>query len=108
MIPANHACPLCGYHTLEERFNQEICLICFWEDDTEVNHNEDSFSKANKLSVSDAQVNFILNGVVDLNYAKNVRIPTAADIRQANWKPTQKAQEKLAGINPPKDLQAVG
>jgi len=26
-------CPCCGYPTLEERGNFEICILCNWEDD---------------------------------------------------------------------------
>ncbi|MFD2115605.1 CPCC family cysteine-rich protein [Paenibacillus yanchengensis] len=28
-----HNCPCCGYPTLEERRNWEICSLCNWEDD---------------------------------------------------------------------------
>jgi hypothetical protein len=27
-------CPCCGYYTLRERGLYELCLVCFWEDDT--------------------------------------------------------------------------
>jgi len=28
-----NSCPKCGYLTLDERSNYDICSICFWEDD---------------------------------------------------------------------------
>lgn len=28
-----HACPCCGYRTLDERGGYDICPVCFWEDD---------------------------------------------------------------------------
>ena len=96
MTKPNHACPCCGYYTLEERFNREICMICFWEDDVEVIHGEDSFSEANKLFVSDAQINFLETGIVDPAYASKNREPLPTDLRCSNWKPIQEAQRRLA------------
>ncbi len=95
MTPAKNACPICGYHTLEERFNYEICTICFWEDDTQVKLTEDLFSEANKLKVSEAQVNYMLHGVVDGNYKDNARKPITTDIRAKDWKLTQAANSQL-------------
>lgn len=36
-----HPCPCCGFLTLGERSNFEICPVCFWEDDGQDNHDAD-------------------------------------------------------------------
>lgn len=28
-----HTCPACGFPTLDERGNYEVCILCLWEDD---------------------------------------------------------------------------
>lgn len=33
------ACPCCGYLTLDERGEFEICNVCFWEDDDQDEHD---------------------------------------------------------------------
>jgi hypothetical protein len=35
------ACPCCGYRTLENRNEFEICKICWWEDDGQDNNQAD-------------------------------------------------------------------
>src|SRR3569833_480962 len=34
-------CPCCGYPTLDERGDWEICYLCNWEDDGQDDHNAD-------------------------------------------------------------------
>lgn len=30
-----HTCPVCGFPTLDERGDYEVCVVCLWEDDGE-------------------------------------------------------------------------
>src|SRR5215216_1988474 len=36
-----HACPCCGYLTLDDRAGYEICPVCSWEDDGQDDHDAD-------------------------------------------------------------------
>ncbi|MEV0490026.1 CPCC family cysteine-rich protein [Streptomyces atratus] len=36
-----YRCPCCGFVTLGERGNYEICSVCFWEDDGQDDHDAD-------------------------------------------------------------------
>ncbi len=86
--PELYTCPCCGYKTLTEKppGTYEICPICFWEDDP-VQFNDPNYTGgANKVSLKEAQENFQLDGVSELNLAKFVREPRPDDIKDPNWK----------------------
>jgi hypothetical protein len=34
IIHHKHTCPACGFPTLSERYDYEICVVCLWEDGT--------------------------------------------------------------------------
>ena len=52
-----HKCPVCGYYTLEDRHANDICPVCFWEDDCFV-VNENDFSPANGITLAEAKENW--------------------------------------------------
>lgn len=54
-------CPCCGYPTLEERANYEICDLCNWEDDGQDDHDSaKSFGGPNGgYSLDEARENFM-------------------------------------------------
>lgn len=79
-------CLICGYKTLYERGDWEICEICRWEDDVVINGN-DPVSPANRdLSVSEAQVNFIRIGASSPKKLANARKPNDTDVLDVDWK----------------------
>ncbi len=55
------SCPCCGYPTLSARGDFEICLICWWEDDGQDDHNADEvFGGPNgRYSLTMARENFV-------------------------------------------------
>jgi hypothetical protein len=36
-----HRCPCCGERTLRERGEQDICQVCYWQDDGQDDHDAD-------------------------------------------------------------------
>ena len=36
-----YACPCCGFRTLDDRGGDDICPVCFWEDDGQDDHDAD-------------------------------------------------------------------
>jgi hypothetical protein len=56
------ACPCCGYRSLEERGNYEICGVCFWEDDG--SNDEMRYSGPNHMTLGEARANFAALGAV--------------------------------------------
>jgi hypothetical protein len=87
-----HPCPACGYCTLPDRYDWDICPVCFWEDDVLETNNDPSSPANHGMLLSDAQANFLLYGAVTLDMKKHVRPPTPDEGRDPNWKPLPRAQ----------------
>ncbi len=79
-----YTCPCCGYKTLDDEHEYDICPICFWEDDLFQFENVDLLG-ANPVSLIEAQQNFIKFGACEINMIKNVRKPNIDDIKDENW-----------------------
>ena len=79
-------CPCCGYKTLGRRGDYEICPICFWEDDIGQEKDPGSIGGANKVSLREAQRNFMKFGACDKESIKYVRKPLKTDVRDPIWK----------------------
>lgn len=83
-------CQCCGYKTLTEgtRDSYEICKVCFWEDDFVQNEDPDFEVGANNVSLRQAQRNFILFGVSEVRFKKNVVNPDDFGyMKDPNFKP---------------------
>ena len=63
---AIYRCPCCGYRTLRERGQHEICKVCFWQDDGQDDHDADEVRGGpNKnLSLTQARANYRAFGAV--------------------------------------------
>ena len=70
-----HACPCCGYLTLEERGSYGICSVCFWEDDGQDDHDADVVRGGpnGSLSLTQARANFAEIGASDPGDLEHVR-----------------------------------
>ena len=75
-------CKCCGYNTISEYGEYEICAICYWEDDKYQTENPESINGANKISLNQARKNFAEFGAVEIEFTKNVRIPNDTDSRE--------------------------
>jgi hypothetical protein len=75
---AAYNCPCCGHRTLHERGGDEICKVCFWQDDGQDDHDADEVRGGpNKsLSLDQAQKNFAEYGASLPEFLKHVRPPT--------------------------------
>lgn len=56
------ACPCCGYQSLSERGQYEICKVCFWEDNG--SNDPDCLSGPNHMTLREARENFRRLGAV--------------------------------------------
>jgi hypothetical protein len=59
-------CPCCGYKTLDSRAGDEICPVCFWEDDgqDECDADEIRGGPNGTLSLTVARRNFVASTTV--------------------------------------------
>lgn len=78
------ACPCCGYFTLDSRQCNDICPICFWEDDPLDNEYPDETGACNKVGLNQARKNYLEFGACERNMLPFVRNPTACEIRELN------------------------
>src|ERR1700739_3771792 len=78
----SNRCPCCGFKALYGRGQDEICPVCFWEDDGQDDHDADDVRGGpnGSLSLTDARANFGRHGVSDLKHVAHVRPPTPLEI----------------------------
>lgn len=79
------ACPCCGYRTLDNRGDDEICPVCYWQDDgqEDTNAGEVWGGPNGDLSLAQARKNFVDFGACEKRFATFVRPPTSGE-RQPN------------------------
>ncbi|MDB5345215.1 MAG: hypothetical protein JWP89_3592 [Schlesneria sp.] len=83
---AKWTCFICGHKTLDSRCDWDICPVCFWEDDTYVDENQDESSPANgDMRVSEAQANYIVHGCCCLAVLSHVRAPKRDEALDPDW-----------------------
>lgn len=80
-------CPCCGYKTLKDEREGDICGICAWEDDPYQFGDPDLEGGENSLSLRRAQKNFEEIGASDPEFLPSVRKPNERDERDENWRP---------------------
>lgn len=82
-----YTCPCCGYKTLEDSHEYDICPICFWEDDFVQFNAVDFKGGANHVSLRQAQKKFVEFGACEIKMLSHVREPSIYDVKDENWKP---------------------
>jgi Cysteine-rich CPCC len=91
-----YTCVVCGYRTLNEPHDWNICRVCRWEDDVIVGDHADISSPANHMSVAQAQANFIKFGAKNERSVDNARPPRPDEEKDPNWQLLPRAEELLA------------
>ncbi len=76
-----YRCPCCGYRTLETAGADELCPVCWWEDDGQEDENaaEVRLTVNGQLSLSEAREHFVLCGASHPRYVTFVRQPQTAE-----------------------------
>jgi hypothetical protein len=77
-----YRCPCCSYLTLYGRAGDEICPVCFWEDDGQDSYDADEVrGGANgSLSLTQARQNFRDFGASEHKHLQYVRKPMPQEI----------------------------
>ena len=72
-----YRCPCCGYKTLNERGEYEICAVCFWEDDgqDDVDANTNRILGPNHISLTLGRENYQRFGATQKRALACVRPP---------------------------------
>ena len=77
-------CPCCDYLTLSARDCYEICPVCFWEDDG--TQHPDGGSMANRLTLGEAQENFLKFGACDERAVAFIKIDAKLQYRKLDYR----------------------
>jgi Cysteine-rich CPCC len=72
-----YRCPCCGHRTLDERGVEDICQVCYWEDDGQDDHDADEVRGGPnyELSLTQARQNFREFGACSRRVLPHVRMP---------------------------------
>jgi hypothetical protein len=75
-------CPCCRFKTLRGRGQDEICKVCFWEDDGQDDHdaNDVRGGPNGTLSLSKARDNFAEFRAADRRFCQKVRQPLPSEL----------------------------
>jgi len=86
MMKSKYPCPCCGYMVFEDcPGSYDICPICYWEDDlTQLRFQRTT--GANRVSLVEGQRNYDRDGVCELRFRSHVRVATASDVRDPDWR----------------------
>jgi hypothetical protein len=85
-----YPCPCCGHLVFEEPpGSDDICMICFWEDDVMQLRWPQLAGVTNAVSLLEAQRNFARLGASEQRFAGDVRPPTATERLDEGWRPIQ-------------------
>lgn len=90
-----YTCPSCGYLVFSEPpGSDDICPICFWEDDI----SQLKFvteTGANRVSLVEAQRNYARFGAVQKDLLSSVRKADSSDQRDPQWRPFDLSVDKV-------------
>src|SRR5262245_13967431 len=99
-----YPCPCCGYLVFDEPpGSYNICPICFWEDDISQLRFVTMSGGANRVSLVEGQRNFISIGASEERLRAFVRSLSAADRRDARWRPVEAASGDIEVSVPGKE-----
>ena len=78
-------CPCCGFKTLSERGDYEICAVCFWEDDGQDDDDADDVlgGPNGSLSLTVGRANYQEFGASRRQDLPHVRPPLPEEMQNA-------------------------
>lgn len=81
-----HACPCCGNYTLSDPppGSDEICPVCWWQDDYVGFHQPEHACGPNRVSLDEGRRQFLTRGYADLRGADHVRDPALTSGRSVS------------------------
>jgi hypothetical protein len=88
MSDVRYPCPCCGHLVFASPpGSDDICLVCFWEDDLGQLRWPHLEEGANAPSLADAQKNFAKFGAIEESHSGDVRPPLAEETLDAGFRP---------------------
>ena len=92
MSATPYPCPCCGHQVFAEPpGSDDICMICFWEDDATQLRFPQLGNATNFVPLAEAQQNYLKFGAIEERFAGDVRKPTAEDALDPGFRPLSEA-----------------
>jgi hypothetical protein len=83
-----YTCPCCGHRVFDEPpGSDDICLICFWEDDATQLRWPRLGGGANVASLLEAQASYAAIGASEERFRGDVRAPNPEEPIDPEWRP---------------------
>ena len=94
-VDKKYTCPCCGYKVFDsEPGSYEICPICFWEDDnSQLRYPMEK--GANSVSLAEAQINYMTQGVSAPELKIFVRPPAEDEKKDSGWRMLDTTKDKI-------------
>jgi plasmid stability protein len=87
-----HPCPCCGYRTLPERAEYDLCPVCWWEDE---GLEPWEFSGPNAQTLVEAQQEYLADERPYRRRDGKVRAPRKREARDPDWSPIDVTDDVL-------------
>ena len=95
---AQYPCPCCGYLTFDELPGSlEICSICGWQDDDAGIRCPLTAEGPNRVSLLEAQRNFLQFGAMEIRHRNRNRPLSESDVRVPKWRPIDPSTDVPTG-----------
>ncbi|MFC9970513.1 CPCC family cysteine-rich protein [Spirillospora sp. NPDC127200] len=95
-MPLKYPCVCCGHLTMDGApGSYEICPVCFWEDDAMQLRWPDWEVGANRISLVEAQQNFMTFGACEERTAKHVRLAGDDEPLDRSWRPIDPERDRF-------------
>jgi len=91
-----HPCPCCGYKTLPERGHYDLCPVCWWEDDGDIEPWQ--ISGPNGQTLLEAQQQYLSETRPYRRRPGKVRPPRRREARDSGWQPYDPTDELMARV----------
>jgi hypothetical protein len=99
----NYPCPCCGYLVFrEEPGSEEICPVCWWQDDISSLIHAEEASGPNKVSLVEAQRNFQQIGVAERRLVLHIKANARDHYKKdPQWRPVDLRVDSFPVIGTP-------
>lgn len=79
-----YQCPCCGYYTFDcaTGGSDEICKVCFWQDDYVLFNDPDFAGGPSKVSLNQARINYKEFGACEERFLPYVRKPKPDEMKE--------------------------
>ncbi len=91
-----YPCPCCGYRVFRQQpGNHEECPICLWEDDLAQLRFPRMPGSANRVSLEQAQHNYVQYGAAERGSMHESRPPMDDEARDTSWRPLDPLRDNI-------------